>query len=179
MGSGIFSRKSASMLAFIAGMHTQPSSAPRHQMSGVRPSASSRFSVLMAKSSESWMTRTRLRGAPRSEVNTPPSSVATPVQALTQPRAVSPPPGREIAIAGSAALYMEAMRLMAERKRIRCRTPFSRRRKRSPARAACRGVSALPCARRAGMRTKPASATTATKQVPRSKKMTISSPAKA
>ena len=33
--------------------------------------------------------------------------------------------------------------------------------------------------RRAGIRTKPASATTATRQVPRSKKTTISSPAKA
>ena len=49
----------------------------------------------------------------------------------------------KIAMAGSAALYMEAMRLMAERKRIRCKTPFSRRRKRSPARAAVR-ANAVP-----------------------------------
>ena len=110
-------------MAFMTGMKIQPRMAPIHQASGVLPRASTKFSVLIEKRRALHMTRTRLLGGGASDTSTLPTRVASPAQVLTIPRMAFPPFFLDNNMAGSAALYMEATRLIAARNKIRSRIP--------------------------------------------------------
>ena len=77
----------------------------------------------MEKNRERQIAFTRLFGAGRKVTIILPITFAAPVHVLTSARAVSLPPFRERSMAGRAALYIEAIRLMPARKRIRSRIP--------------------------------------------------------
>ena len=115
-------------------MGSQPSTAPTHHTGMLCPSASRKFSVLMETSSALQMTRVRLFGAGKSETITLPMTMASPAQVLMRPSAVSPPCGTESTMAGSAALYMDATKLMAAKKRMRSKMPRFAFKNCSPAR---------------------------------------------
>ena len=126
------------------------------------------------------ITRTRLLGAGARETAALPTRLASPAQVFTSPRAISPPPARGRRRAGRAALYIEAVRLMAARKRMRWSTPRFWARKTSPAFATCQVGSRGPVSAAVwGSRTARQRAAAATVKVERSTAITAPSPPKA
>ena len=131
------------MLAFITGILIQPKTAPTSQTGTDLPKARKKFSVLIEINSVLQIMRTRLFGAGIDEAITLPRSSAIPVAVLTIPSAASPPPSLERSMAGNAALYIDAVKLIAARNRIKPRMPrlcFSYSR---PPLADCNTVSLL------------------------------------
>ena len=124
-------------------MQIQPKAAPIHQMGIERPKARKKFSVLMEISNVLHIIATRLFGAGSTEVIILPASNATPVTAFTIPSATSPPPTLERIIAGNAALYTEAIKLMAAKNKIKSKIHLLFFRYISPALADCNIVSFL------------------------------------
>lgn len=99
----------------------QPRNAPIHHMTVLSPKASRKFYVLMEISRQLQITLILLFGFGNTVAATLPISVATPTQLFTIPYAVSP--AFEIISAGSAALYIDAIRLIADKNRISQRIP--------------------------------------------------------
>ena len=179
MVSGIRERNSTSMFAFINGMQIQARMAPAHQTQGCLPKARKKFSVHMAISRELQITRTLFLGGWQKETSRLPARLAAPVQAFTIPSAILLPPFLERIMAGSAALYMDAVKLMAARNRIRFRIPrFLFRYLRPSFAEASTDSSLFPSASACGIVINHASVMNAAENVIRSKASTASIPAK-
>ena len=105
-------------------MHNQPNTPPIHHNGKVLPNARKKFSVLMDISKALQITFTLLLGAGIDDAIILPNSVATPINALTVPSAISPPFSDDKIIAGKAALYMDAIRFIQARNRIKSKIPL-------------------------------------------------------
>ena len=116
-------RRIASRFVLIQGMAIQPRNAPKHQTGKLPPKARKKFSVLMDSIRQIQMALTRPLGVFISDARTLPTKEVMPITALTTPMASSPAFGFDSIMAGKAALYMDATRLMAARNRIRWKIP--------------------------------------------------------
>ena len=123
------------------------------------------------------MTRTRLFGWGSAATSRLPASVAMPTTVFTMPYPASP--ARLIASAGSAALCIDATRLMPDRNRISIKILRFLPKYPSPVRKACENRSFFSCAGEAGMRMNSSRLTAAAANVTRSNSSTLSSPANA
>ena len=164
----------ASRLAFIQGMLTQPRNAPKHQTQTLPLKARQKFSVHMESIRQPQMAFTRLLGVFMKEARMLPSSVEMPMTVLTTPMARSE--AFDSTMAGNAALYMDATRLIPARNSIRCRIPGFRFSQRMPSAALFRMPSLSPAASIRGMGIKNSSVAKAIRKLARSMVTTASIP---
>jgi hypothetical protein len=105
-------------------MKIQPSIAPILQTGTFLPNAKIKFSVPIENIKALQIVATLLFGFFPNVINRLPRIFATPVTVLTIPRAALPPPLLDNSIAGKAALYIEAVKLIAAKNKINWRMPL-------------------------------------------------------
>lgn len=90
--TGICMRIMASRLVFISGINIKPKILPIHQINGVLPNASKKFSVPIENNKQLQITFTRLSGSFITDANTLPKRVVMPITMFTTPSAFWLPP---------------------------------------------------------------------------------------
>jgi hypothetical protein len=105
-------------------MKIQPKTAPIDHMGVDRPNAKKKFSVLIENKSALQITFTLFLGCGKTETIILPTKVAIPTAALTIPSDISPPLSLDNIIAGKAALYIEAIRLIDAKNKIKSNIPL-------------------------------------------------------
>ena len=134
-----------SIFALIIGIAIHPRKTPIHQTGTVLPKARKKFSVLIERSSVLQIILTRLFGAGNNDDMMLPTINVRPVTVFITPSATSPLPLLDNSIAGNAALYIDADKFIAAKKRMRFNIPRFSFKYLSPVFTECKTLSFSSC----------------------------------